>query len=207
MTKLMLLATALLVACADTSETRLDHAQILAVRAEPANIAPGQRARIDILAGDSAGNVYEAVPDTLFARGNQPLATEHTPEGWFVTAGDAPEVVTLAVTLAIDGTEWPATKKLVVAEPADNPRVDMQIDGAFATEMIATAGTKPQLSALPQGREPFTYAWYSSVGDISKYRQPEAELDAKDPASGHIVLVVRDAMGGVAWSIHPARVE
>ena len=197
-----------LVACADSGDARLDHAQILAVRAEPAHIAPGETARIDILAGDDAGNVYEADPDSVTAIGAQgPLAALRTPAGWYVTAGAMPEIATLSVTLTIDGTAWPATKKLVIFERADNPRLDMQIDGSTATEMVARAGTKPQLTAVPIGSDPFTYAWYSSVGDLKYYRRPTAELDAAEVADGRLVLVVRDSVGGVNWTVLPARVE
>jgi hypothetical protein len=197
-----------LLACADSSETRLDHAQILAVRAEPANVAPGERARIDILAGDEAGNVYEAMPDAVSAVGAMgPLAVEQTAEGWFVTAGEQPDIATLSVSLTIDGAIWPATKKLIIGQHADNPRIEIQIDGMAATEMVARAGTKPLLTAVPAGAEPFTYAWYSSVGDLKYFRQQTAELDAVDPATGQLLLVLRDSMGGVSWAIRPARVE
>jgi hypothetical protein len=50
------------------------------------------------------------------------LCVEHTPDGWFVTAGDTPEIATLEVADSIDGVSWPAKKALVVSEPADIPR-------------------------------------------------------------------------------------
>src|SRR5688572_23025004 len=110
MNKLIIMLSVSLVACAESAEARLDHAQVLAVRAEPASVAPGQRARIDILAGDDAGNVYITAPDELTATGMQgPLAVERTDDGWYVTASDAPGRATLHVSLAIDGITWPAT--------------------------------------------------------------------------------------------------
>jgi hypothetical protein len=196
-------------ACAESSEARLDHAQILAVRAEPAHVAPGGRARIDVLAGDDAGAVFVAPPDELAAASpSGPLAVERTDEGWFVTAGSAPGLATLDVTLAIDGFSWRARKVLVVGEPADNPRVlAMQVDGSPSETLVAAAGSKPELAAIGEGREPLTYAWYSSVGDLERYRQPSAVLDATEAASGHVLLVVRDEVGGVGWHLLPARVE
>src|SRR5215212_3724211 len=102
--------------CAEVAEARLDHAQILAVRAEPAHVAPGGVARIDILAGDDSGAVFETSPDELVAVGSAgPLAVEHTPDGWFVTAGAAPEIATLEIAVAIDGVSWRARKALVVS--------------------------------------------------------------------------------------------
>lgn len=199
-----------LAACDAAPElARLDHAQILAVRSEPAAIAPGERARIELLAGDDSGAVFEADPDTLVATTpSGPLTVERGADGWYVTAGASPEIATLEVALAIDGSVWRATKSLIVDVRAENPQIDaMQIDGAPHEELVATVGTKPALSVVGAGSEPFKYAWYSSVGDLEQYRQPTALLDAAEPAEGHVVIVVRDAAGGVSWKLLPARVE
>jgi hypothetical protein len=198
-------------ACAESAEARLDHAQILAVRTEPAHVAPGGVARVDILAGDDRGAVFVASPDELVATGAAgPLHAERTPDGWFVTAGATPDVATLDLSLTIDGVAWRARKALVASAPAENPRViAMQIDGAPAGSLVAASGTRPQLTAIGDGGAggELTYAWYSSVGDLSGYRQPSATLDAADTAEGAILLVVRDAAGGVGWHLLPARVE
>ena len=194
-----------LAACTEASApARLDHAQILAVRATPAHVAPGGRAKIDLLAANDAGDVFEAPADTLTAG---ELAVERAADGWYVTAGAAPGLATLDVALAIDGESWRATKQLVIAEPADNPAVaTMQVDGADTMELSAAVGTTPTLAVLATGGE-LSYAWYSSVGDLEHYRTPEAVLDADAPAEGTIVVVVRDAVGGVTWQLLPAHVE
>lgn len=202
-------------ACAEVDDARLDRAQILAVRTEPAHVAPGGTARVDVLAGDDSGAVFETSPDELVASGAAgPLHVERTAEGWFVTAGAAPELATLEVAVAIDGTSWRARKALVISQdsqdgqPAENPRVAaMQIDGAASDQLVAPAGTKPALTAIGVGREPLTYAWYSSIGTLERYRQPSAVLDAAEAGEGAILLVVRDGAGGVGWHILPARVE
>ena len=194
-----------LAACDAAPElARLDHAQILAVRSEPAAVAPGERAKIEILAGDDSGAVFEADPDLVTSE----LSVERTADGWYVTAGATPEIATIAVALEIDGVVWRATKSLVVNARAENPRINsMQIDGAASEELVAAAGTKPSLTVTGEGTQPFKYAWYSSVGDLEKYRQPTAILDAAEPAEGHVVIVVRDSTGGVSWQLLPARVE
>lgn len=192
-----------LAACDAAPElARLDHSQILAVRADPPAVALGQRAKIEVLAGDEAGNVYEADPDAIATN----LAVERAADGWYVTAGATPEIATLVVSLGIDGVEWRATKSLVVNAPAENPRIDaMMIDGTASNELVAAVGTKPALTVVGAGE--LTYAWYSSVGDLEKYRQPTAILDAAEPAEGHVVIVVRDAAGGVSWQMVPARIQ
>jgi len=195
-------------ACAEVEEARLDHSQILAVRLDPPQVAPGGRARVDVLAGDVSGNVFESDPTALETE----LAVDRTAEGWFVTAPQMPGVVPLGLTLEIDGESFPASKQLVVAEPGANPRVTtMQIDGESASgEPVLAKGTKPRLAAFCEGGGEggdLRYAWYSSVGDLKFYRQPEAELDAATRGEGLVVVVVRDAVGGVGWQIAPARVE
>ena len=196
-------------ACAEVEEARLDHAQILAVRLDPPQVSPGGRARVDVLAGDDHGNVFESEPTAIDAGG---LAVEHTTDGWFVTAPPVPGTVPLAVTLEIDGEPWPASKLLPVVDAAApqgaNPRVDtMQIDGQSADgELVLARGTKPKLAAVGTG-DGLRFAWYSSVGDLKFYRQPEAELDAATSGEGLVVVVVRDALGGVGWQIAPARIE
>ena len=203
MKRLVLLVS--LAACTEASEpARLDHAEILAVRATPAHVAPGGRAKIDLLAANDAGDVFEAAADTLTAG---ELAVERAADGWYVTAGTAPGLATLDVALAIDGVSWRATKQLVIAAPADNPQVaTMQVDGADSVELSAAVGTTPTLAVRASGGE-LSYAWYSSVGDLEHYRTAEAVLDADAPAEGAIVVVVRDAVGGVTWQLLPARVE
>ena len=201
-----LLVVVALAACTEAAEpARLDHAQILAVRATPAHVAAGGRARIDLLAGDATGAIFEAAPDVVVADG---LAVERAPDGWYVTAGAAPGIAPLAVSLAIDGETWRATKQLVIGPPADNPQVAaMQVDGAATDALVAAVGTTPTLAAAAIGGEPLTYAWYSSVGDLEHYRTAEAVLDAAEPAEGTVVVVVRDSVGGVTWQPLPARIE
>lgn len=206
---------AALVGCANPEVAALDHAQILAVRTEPAHPVPGQWARVDVLAGDESGNVFETSPTTLDAGG---LSTEKMTNGWFVLApmltGDAPPVHMLTLGVEIDGEVWEATKSLVVSptgEPRANPTVTtMQVDGSpvsGASGMLEIArGTKPRLAAIGSSQD-LSYAWFSSVGDLSFYRQPEAVLDASEAAEGLVVLVVRDAVGGAGWQILPAVVQ
>ncbi|MGE5185228.1 MAG: hypothetical protein ACM31C_24330 [Acidobacteriota bacterium] len=185
-------------ACTSSSDPfELDHAQILAVRAEPAHAPPGTAVRIDVLAGDDAGDVFEAVPDAVDAG---PLAAERRADGWYVTS-PAPLAPAITVTLRIDGQPWAATKQLVFAELAANPSL------AEMPPVQAIRGTKPQLAASAAGADPLSYAWYTSLGTLEHYRQPAAILDAEAAGDGIVCVVVRDAQGGVAWQTIPAHVE
>jgi hypothetical protein len=202
-------AFAILTACSAGGDSALlDHAELLAVRADPPHALPGERVRIDVLASDDAGRVFVADPDTVQAG---PLPVEHTEAGWFVTAPPAQAMVagaTLGIELAIDGDAKQATKQIVFGDSAANPAVAMmRVDGSDSAALRAAVGDRPALSATATGVDPLAYAWYSSVGDVEHARKPEAILDADAASTGTILIVVRDAQGGVAWQLLPAQVE
>jgi len=181
----------------------LDHPRILAVRATPSHIAAGETAHIDLLAGDASGAVFETDPDTLTAD----VPVLHTDAGWAITAPPGAPLANLSVSLAIDGQDWPATKQVVLGDHADNPGVTtMQVDGTDEAALTTDAGTKPMLSAISDAAD-LSYAWYSSVGKLDHARDAVATLDAASPATGMIVLVVRDGAGGVGWATLPAAVR
>ena len=199
----MLLVLAAGCGISDDSFT-LDHARILAVRAEPAHILAGETARIDVLAGDASGAVFETDPDSVTAG---PIPVQHTGEGWFITAPPGAPLATIEITLAIDGVDWPADKQIVLGDHADNPAVTtMQVDGAASASLATAAGDKPELTAVSDAAD-VTYAWYSSVGKLEHSRSAKAVLDATAAATGMIVLVVRDSQGGVGWATLPATVR
>ena len=81
--KWILVLAALAACAADNDAARLDHPRILAVRSTPAHAEPGEAARIDVLAGDTAGAATATAPDTVNAG---PLAVEHRADGWYVVA-------------------------------------------------------------------------------------------------------------------------
>jgi hypothetical protein len=199
----------------------LDHAQILAVRADPPTIPPGGRARIDVLAGDTAGAVYVADPDVVTigdgsgSAGSASVAVTHEPDGWYVTApelagatGSAVVVeLPLFVVLTVDGDPLPATKDVAIGAPATNPTVEsIDVDGATTTALTAAVGTKPTLTATTV-ETGLTYAWYTSVGTLSLALQPTATLDATTAATGLVLVVVRDDAGGVGWLTLSATVK
>jgi len=197
--KRIIFAVLALAACNSSNEPfALDHAQILAVRSEPAHAPPGSTVRIDVLAGNDAGDVFIAVPDTLDAGG---LAAVRGADGWYVTGPDKAFAPTIGVTLGIDGTNWAASKELVFGDAAANPTV------AADAALDMTKGEKRALDATAGGVDPFTYAWYSSLGTLDHYREVEATFHADTPGDGVVCVVVRDAQGGVAWQILPATVR
>jgi hypothetical protein len=183
----------------------LDHARILAVRSEPAHVPIGGTVRIDVLAGNDAGDVYVAVPDAIDIG---TLAAQRESDGWYVTGPDGVQLApTATVTIAIDGELKVSTKELVFGDSADNPMIgDMQVDGSAIQTIDIAQDTKPALDAITAGVEPLSFAWYTSLGTLEHFRDPEATFDADQAGDGTIAVVVRDAQGGVAWQIVPASV-
>ena len=155
-----------------------------------AHAAPATAVRVDVLAGDDAGNVFVAVPDAI------DVPAERRADGWYVTTPG-----TITVTASIDGQSLVAQKQLFFDAPADNPAVTPM------TAIDAARGDKPALDASATGAEPLAYAWYTSLGTLEHYRSPDAVLDATATGDGVVCVVVRDAQGGVAWDIIPASIH
>ncbi len=202
--KTLALSFVVLAACSTPEDPALlDHAQILAVRSTPAHVAPGERARIDALVGDDTGAVQVVVPDLVDVVG-----AERAADGWYVTASPEPGSVAARITIAIGGTPYRADKTLVFGDDAANPTMsDVEVDGSPDNVLDATSGTSHQLAASCAGVEPLSYAWYTSIGTLQHYRAAQATLGADVAGDGVILVVVRDAQGGVVWQTMPAQIR
>jgi len=208
MTRTILLAAAAVLGACNTSDDpfSLDHAQVLAVRAEPAHAKPGERVRVDLLAGDTAGDVFVAIPDSLDAGG---LPATRGDDGWYVQSpAGGPLAPTANVAITIDGEVLRATKQLVFADERENPTIaTMQVDGSATQAIDVARGTKPVLDVAAVGDGTLAYAWYTSLGKLEHYRRENATFDADESGEGTVVAVVRDDAGGVVWQLVPAHVH
>lgn len=214
--------------CADVTEPyELEHARVIAVRTEPAALAPGEAGTVAVLVTGVDGPRV-APPDgltvTVPAELTAYVAVTRGPDGWTVVAPTAaqlaglraalgvpvvdPVAVPLTVTTTVDGVTLVAHKWTVVDATAANPTIaEVALDGVAAPVFRAAAGSAPRLSVTHDAGPPAVVRWLSSVGELAQYQSAEATLDAAAPARGAIVVVVRDARGGVAWQIIPAEVE
>ncbi len=218
---------ALLAGCQDFSApSDLDHTQILAVRTQPAQLAPGERARIDLLVTDSAAMPRVVAPADVTTNELAASALARDEQGWTLTApdaetlasarqtlglpDDAPVPLPITVRVEIDGLEKTAEKIVFLGRRVDPPSVPVvTIDGAPMPEagLQARIGDRPKLGASATAAAgEISYAWYSSVGKLIEYRSPSCTLEAKKAGEGLLVVVARDPQGGVAWTIVPAAV-
>jgi hypothetical protein len=218
------------IACNEgTHPSLLDHATILAVRAEPPRINAGEKARIDVLVSTAEGTpelietpaIAVALPDE-----RAPEMVEMNEGGSFVIAPpdeaiaairaaqglpeDAPVPVSIDLSVTISGVEKAATKMILLGDTAQNPTIGaLVIDGTEYPEgpVFVPVGTKPRIGVVASGDGELTYAWYSSVGELDFYRSQTMTLDAIEAKSGRIVVVVRDASGGASHRIYDVTVE
>jgi hypothetical protein len=159
-----------------------------------------------VLAGDDAGDVFVTTPDSAVVAG-MPLS--RGADGWYITAPAMPAAPTVEVAVTIDGQIWRATKQLVLGgDHADNPTVStMQVDGADSTEIACTLGATHALAVLSSGADPLAFAWYTSIGKLEHDRRADATFDADEAGDGTVLVVVRDAQGGVSWQTSPTKIQ
>lgn len=222
------LSFALAAGCADVTEPyELDHARVIAVRTEPAVLAPGERGTVAMLVTGVDGPRAVAADDFTVSV-PEPLAAVvpvvRTADGWTVEAPDADEVaavrsalgvaadqpvaVPLTATTTVDAVALTARKWTEIAATTANPTIaGIAVDGVAATTVRVRAGSSPELTVTHDAGPTAVVRWLSSVGDLARYQSTTATLDAAAPARGAIVVVVRDARGGVAWHIVPAEVQ
>jgi hypothetical protein len=211
MRRILIAATALsLAACAEsTSMALLDHPQILAVRADPPAIPAGGEARIEVLAGDASGALFVVAPETMATEVDAPLA-QRREDGWYIVAplelpsDQTPLALPIEVTLTIDDLVLAASKTVILGAEATNPVID-----AVEIPAVVARGTETAILATGSGGTgELGYAWYTSIGELDSYRSADATFLAGDaPGSGEVLVVIRDAQGGVTWQTVPIVVE
>ena len=227
-------------ACTDDLDPpwQLDHDRIIAVRATPPSILPGQHSELDALIAHQDAPTSVAFPDSAVVASPASLADLVTRSGdaanatgaaWIVSAPDASRLaaartelglppdapVPLVVHVTFAGATLPATKTLWLGVAADNPQLGaMTIDGAniddARTEIAIATKTDVPLSISADDTDDVT--WLTSCGTLHDFDLPAAYLrvepdDPDDPADGELVVVRRDARGGVAWQSWSIRAE
>jgi hypothetical protein len=197
----------------------LDHDRVIAVRSTPSRIAPGETAEIEAFVGRRGQPPSDRDPETASVVSPSGLDAALARPGahWTVTAppddqlaparaelglaADAP--VPLRVRMVFADTGEVAYKVVWLGEHADNPVVDpITLDGMDGLAITA-------LSVAPATRIPFAVElddsyninWLTSCGTMHDFDLARSYLrvEPEDSHAGILALVVRDALGGVAW--------
>lgn len=209
--------------CSDLSQRwELDHARVLAVRLSPPGLSAGERAAVDVLVGNDAGEPAVIAASAVAVAASdadlgQAITVAVVDGGWVVIAGDAaalaaagataaqPLDVDLTLDVTVDGHLLTALKSVRLGAAAANPAVPaIEVEGAAAGATIDLAiGDELALglSGLGGGDD-LIFDWFTSTGTLRRSETATATLEiaAADPASGHVVAVVRSPDGGVAWT-------
>ena len=219
----LVLAVALTGCVDDTSPPwQLDHDRIIAVRATPPRIAAGEQAVIDGLIGFQGAPVAEQSPvdaEVLSPAGFAPVL-HNDGARWLVTAPSAEQLAAARAGLGLaDDALVPvqlevgyagglrATKTVWLGGAAANPAMtNVEIDRAAATQaalVVAPLRDVPLSIALDDAT--YDVTWLSSCGTMHDFDLPSAFLrvEAADPKTGQLALVVRDSAGGVSWRVWP----
>ena len=222
MSRLGCIAICLAAACTgDIDEAwQLDHDRVIAIRSTPPRIAANETAVLDALLGRKGAPPAEVDPDTAEVVSPSSLASAlRRADHWTVTAPDEPQLVAARTELALaDGAPVPlrvrftfsntgrvAYKNIWLGEHADNPILGpITIDGADAIpQATLTVAPARDIRLAVDFDETYDVNWLTSCGTMHDFDLPSAYLrvEADDPRSGQLVLVVRDATGGVNWQV------
>jgi hypothetical protein len=201
----------------------LDHDRIIAVRATPPRILPGEQAEIDLLVGHASMPVEERAPDVAHVVSPASLADTldagtsvvTAPTGERLAAAraelglaqDAP--VPLQITVGV--AAFTATKTIWLGESAQNPELTgIQMSGAAMpeTDLVVPSGERIPL-AIDADDTVDIVTWLTSCGEMHDFDLHEAYLTVlpEQPQEGELAVVKRDDKGGVAWRVWPIRAE
>jgi hypothetical protein len=218
-----------LTGCIDAVDARwqLDHDHVIAVRATPPRILPGQRAELEALvAHDGAVTAVEAPPNAALIDAPEALSSLLRFDGtrWFV---EAPGEDVLRAERARIGfadnaaipvdvyAMWPtaagdpmyAKKTVWLGDTGANPGLPApRVDGApMSPEVIVPRETDVYLSV----DVPATWrvSWLTSCGQLFQDDVATSFLRVMpgDTDTGELAVVIRDEDGGVAWDVRPIR--
>jgi hypothetical protein len=202
----------------------LDHDRIIAIRSTPSGIASGEVATLDALLGRVGQPPIEVVPATVtvLSPGSLAGALAEQDGGWTVTAPDEAALVAARSELGLEaGAPVPLRVRVTFADSAktglknvwlgerrDNPVIDpVTVDGmdALAAEQL-TVGVEVDVPLAVGFDDTHVVNWLTSCGTMHDFDLARAYLRVEvpdDPTAGTLGVVVRDAVGGVAWKLWP----
>lgn len=152
MKRLLVLALALVGCNSDIDEPwELDHDRIIAVRAEPPGIEPGEQSQIDVLLGYETQAVEERAPDYAMVVSPESLAGVLAPDGgkWIVTAPTAAKLDEARAELGLlPDAPVPLRVGVAVAWPTPVQSPEGNGFGAIKTIWLGQEAVNPALNGL-----------------------------------------------------------
>lgn len=214
MKRLALLAAAV-AGCVDDSDPpwQLDHDRIVAVKAEPPAILPGEVARIDALLAHAGGptTVEQPIGATAAgAPGELFTAVHFNLDHWEIDGPPEDQLAQARAELGLpDGAPVPldvklqfpgplfATKTVYLGASYANPTARVMFEGADAPASLALAAHHEYklVVAAPRAH------WFTSCGEIRGDDELEVTLVTGEACEGELVVVGRDDRGGTMWQV------
>lgn len=207
-----IVAAVVVAGCADqrAEPGGLAQDRVIAVRATPPRLVPGERAVIDVLSTSVEGGPVEGLPSVLTLSPSTTDALSGVIDGVEVVCpddgllaaarvelgldADAPVPLTVLVALPIAGDVRTATKTVWFGDVATNPVIaEIRIAG----DLVAPTELELSIDAT-EGDE---VDWLTSRGEVSEVGDAVAHLQVDEPGDVTVVVVLRDDRGGVAWRI------
>ena len=201
-------------------EWQLDHDRIVAMRATPPHVAPGETSLIDgLVAHKGSPTIVEEPLGAVAAFAPEMLQSAVAADGEVT----APDLATLAaargqMNLAADATvpldvaaqfsdQLLAKKTVWLGDSRDNPADvgTVTVNGSAPGDTIEIPRDADVPMVVDPGDPDATVMWLTSCGTLHDDNERSAfvHVQPHDRADGQLVLVVRDAMGGVAWRVWP----
>lgn len=205
--------------CVETHEVQpwqLDRDRVVAVRATPPHIAPGEIAMFDaLLANDDGPTTVEPVYNAAspYAPGDLYSAVHFYIDHWQIDGPSEERLavaraelglppgapVPLDVTLELRGPLY-AQKTVFLGDSRDNPAPP-----ALAHGPDLDVGREYTLEVQPPPGG--SVRWLTSCGRLRDDTTPRATHVVDERCDGELVVVVRDADGGVAWTVQTIHAE
>jgi hypothetical protein len=196
---------------------QLAHESIIAVRATPPHILPGETSTLDVLVGHIGSGVQIEPPDdnsTVLS----PTSLLHVLSGATITAPGQTELdqvrsdlglgssdpVPIEVQVEADGFQ--VLKTVYVGDSADNPALEnLMVNGAVPPSDPTQTIVVPSNVDVPltgsNDDSIQSINWLTSCGTMDNYDQTNATLHVypTDTQTGQLAIVVRDQDAGVTW--------
>lgn len=194
---------------------QLAHDRVVAVRANPPHVPPGETATFDVLLAHEDGPTTVAAPVNAAAPGapaNLFTAVHFYIDHWRI---DGPEDSALAAARAELGLPADAPVPLDVILELPGPLYARKTVWLGDTHENPAAPALAYGPELPRGEHPlelevppgWSVRWLTSCGTLDGDTSPRATHEVDAPCEGELVVVVRDPLGGVAWQSLPLRVD
>jgi hypothetical protein len=210
-----------LAGCANDTDPRwqLAHDRIVAIRTTPAGIGPGESARIDGLITTVSDGPSVAAPIAVTALPPVPAlasAIQHDASGWSLTvpadlgelraqlglADTDPVAIDILTTFSVAGVELRGIKSVRLDGVHDNPQLgSVTLDSAPLTDGLSITKLDAHELAIDEPSD-IAVRWLTSCGSLNRDDDEHVAVltvEQEDATAGTLVVVVRDALFGVAW--------